>query len=85
MERKERTYEEPVVLTDEELARLPVRHLSAAENAHNMLLCLISYHERMTMAGIYGPDCYLGALRYALSLVDQELEKAQEDKQMAEV
>ena len=52
-----------------------VRHLTAAENAQHMLVCLISYHER-THAGTLGQrDPYLGALKYSLSLVEKELEK----------
>ena len=66
---------------EKELVELPPQLLdkvvrrSAAENAHHMLRCLISYHERSNMTAIYGPDCYLGALRYSLSLVEKELEK----------
>ena len=81
LEQRKDTYTEPIVLTQEELARLPVRHLSAAENAEHMLRCLISYHERTHASQLFSkPDNYLGALRYAYSLVKRELEKEQKEE-----
>lgn len=49
--------------------------ISEAESSAHVLRGLISYHERMTMGNYPERDFYLDALRYALSLVEKEIEK----------
>lgn len=46
---------------------------SRAESSAHVLRGLISYHERMTMGNYPERDFYLDALRYALSLVENEI------------
>ena len=48
---------------------------SEAKSCAHVLRGLISYHERMTMGNYPERDFYLDALRYALSLVEKEIEK----------
>lgn len=52
-----------------------VRLASKAETTAHILRGLISYHERMTMGMYPERDFYPRALRYALELVERELEK----------
>ena len=47
--------------------------ISRAESCAHVLRGLISYHERMTMGNYPERDFYLDALRYALSLVENEI------------
>ena len=49
--------------------------ISEAKSCANVLRGLISYHERMTMGNYPERDFYLDSLRYALSLVEKEIEK----------
>lgn len=49
---------------------------SSAENCSHVLRGLISYHERMTMGNYPERDFYLDALRYALGLVENEVNHA---------
>lgn len=49
--------------------------ISEAKSCANVLRGLISYHERMTMGNYPERDFYLDALRYALSLVEKEIER----------
>ena len=46
---------------------------SKAESCIHVLCGLISYHKRMTMGKYPERDFYLDALRYALSLVENEI------------
>ena len=50
--------------------------LSRSENCSHVLRGLISYHERMTMGNYPERDFYLDALRYALDLVEKEVNHA---------
>ena len=52
-----------------------VQRVSMEETAANVLRGLISYHERMTMGMYPERDFYPRALRYALELVEREIEK----------
>lgn len=52
-----------------------VQPSSQAEWSARILRGLISYHERMTMGMYPERDFYPRALRYALELVEREIEK----------
>lgn len=51
-----------------------VRRISEEEGYVHILRGLISYHERMTM-GDCGRDIYLDALRFALTCVEEKIQK----------
>lgn len=53
-----------------------IRDVTEAENASYLISGLISYHERISLAGrVEDGDCYANALRYALSLVELQFER----------
>lgn len=65
----------------EEYVSLPLAHrpegvgtVSKEEGYAHILRGLVSYHERMTMGMYPERDCYTQALRYALELVEREIE-----------
>ena len=55
------------------MERIETNSRSRAENCVHVLRGLISYHERMTMGNYQERDFYLDALRYALSLAENEI------------
>lgn len=58
-------------------SKVPINNVvsagSTAESCAHVLRGLISYHERMTMGNYPERDFYLDALRYALSVVEAEI------------
>lgn len=48
---------------------------SQAEHSAHILRGLINYHERMTMGSYPERDFYLEALKFALSCVEEKIEK----------
>lgn len=55
------------------------QRVSKAETTAHVLRGLISYHERMTMDMYPERDFYPRALRYALELVEREIERESEE------
>lgn len=67
---------------NDEYIELPLKNMpenvgvvSGVECYAHILRGLISYHERMTMGMYPERDCYTRALRYALGLVENEIER----------